>query len=421
MERRDFLKLASMAGLGVVAAGPLAGSAKAAEPYTGPLWIFVHAGGGWDPTSFCDPKGWTTTENDPERMNNYPASGILSAGNIRYAPVAANAAFFGAHYNQLLVINGIDTGTNSHDAGTRATWCGTLTEGRPALAALLAGVNGPTQPMAYISNGGYDFTASVVPVTRVPDTGTLARIAYPNRFYGDDENSPLYHTEGTIGKIATAREARHQARLAQQRLPALRQNMSTLYTSRLGQNELKQLIQYLPTDFSQNGLARQGQVAIAAYRAGICISANLETGGFDTHGDHDNQHFGSLTNLFDGVTEIVNFAQAAGVLDRTYIIMGSDFGRTPGYNEGNGKDHWNITSMMMMGPGITGNRVIGVTDERHGPISVDPVTLQESGGGIRITPAHIHKALRKLAGIDTSPVLQPFALTEAEEDLPLFG
>ena len=55
MERRDFLKLASMAGLGVVVAGPLAGRANAADPYTGLLYLFIHASGGWDPTSFCVP------------------------------------------------------------------------------------------------------------------------------------------------------------------------------------------------------------------------------------------------------------------------------------------------------------------------------------------------------------------------------
>jgi hypothetical protein len=418
MERRDFLKLASMAGLGVVAGGSLAGHAAAADPYTGPLWIFVHAGGGWDPTHFCDPKP-TASLNDPDRMTNY--TDVLPFGNLQVAPVGTNAEFFQKHYQRLMVINGIDTGTNSHDAGTRATWCGTLTEGRPALAALLAGAYAPTSPLAFISSGGYDYTGSVVPVTRVPDTGTLARIAYPNRINPGDENTQMFHTDTTVERIAAAREERHKSKLALQRLPRLRQSMSTLYTSRLGQNELKQLIQFLPEQFSNNGLARQGQVAIAAYRAGICVSANLSIGGFDTHGEHDQNHIPRLSEMFTGVDAIMTFAEAAGVADKVIIVMGSDFGRTPGYNMGNGKDHWNITSMMMMGPGIPGNRVIGKTDARHGPLTIDPNTLQESPSGIRITPAHIHKALRKLGGVDTSEVAAPFPLTEVEEDLPLFA
>ena len=43
------------------------------------------------------------------------------------------------------------------------------------------------------------------------------------------------------------------------------------------------------------------------------------------------------------------------------VVVASDFGRTR-YNGDGGKDHWPITSMMMMGAGISGGRVIGQTD-----------------------------------------------------------
>jgi uncharacterized protein (DUF1501 family) len=103
------------------------------------------------------------------------------------------------------------------------------------------------------------------------------------------------------------------------------------------------------------------------------------------------------------------------------LVVGSDFGRTPGYNDGRGKDHWNITSMMMLGANIPGDRVIGKTTERHSLINIDPATLQPTeNGGVRLTTGHIHKALRKLAGIDASPIVQRFPLAE-EEDLAIFG
>jgi hypothetical protein len=425
MERRDFLKLASMAGLGVVVAGPLAGRASAADPYTGKLFLFVHAGGGWDPTSFCDPKG-ANGLNDTDPMNtSYLATDIATAGAaqggvIRYAPVGGNGVFFEKWWNSLCVINGVDTGTNSHDAGTRTTWCGTLKEGKPSFGALVAAVYGATQPMAYISNGGYDYTANAVSITRVPDTGVLQAIAYPNQMFPGAEDSPLYHTEGTIERISAAREARYNAKLATQRLPKLREDMSTLYAARLGSNELKKLIDYLPAQFAQGQLERQAQVAIAAYKAGICVAANLSIGGFDTHGGHDAAHIPRLADIWTGVDFIMEYAATEGIAQQVVLVMGSDFGRTPGYNGGQGKDHWNITSMMMMGAGIPGNRVIGATDERHNPLNIDPATMQVSGGGVRITPGHVHKALRKLAGIDTAEVVQRYPLAE-EEDINFFG
>lgn len=56
MDRRDFLKLCGAAGLVVSTPALLPRRARAQdEPATGPFWVFVHASGGWDPTSLCDP------------------------------------------------------------------------------------------------------------------------------------------------------------------------------------------------------------------------------------------------------------------------------------------------------------------------------------------------------------------------------
>ena len=102
-------------------------------------------------------------------------------------------------------------------------------------------------------------------------------------------------------------------------------------------------------------------------------------------------------------------------------MIGSDFGRTPGYNMGDGKDHWSITSNLLMGKGIPGDTVIGKTNDRHNPLNIDPNTLAPvEGGGLRLKPGHVHRALRRLAGIDKSDLAIRFPIKEKEE-LPLFG
>ena len=64
--------MASWAGLSCVlpsVVDPLRGSAQpiSGSAYTGTYWIFMHAGGGWDPTHLCDPKGRANeNENDPK-------------------------------------------------------------------------------------------------------------------------------------------------------------------------------------------------------------------------------------------------------------------------------------------------------------------------------------------------------------------
>jgi hypothetical protein len=149
------------------------------------------------------------------------------------------------------------------------------------------------------------------------------------------------------------------------------------------------------------------------------VSANLSIGGFDTHSDHDNQHARSLTILLRGIDYLLNQAKGMGLDGKVVVVVGSDFGRTPYYNQGNGKDHWNVTSMMFAGPGIAGNRVIGATDDGFKPLTVNPSTLALDPAGVRIDTGSVHLALRKLAKIDAEAVVQRYPLKGSA--LPLFS
>ncbi len=417
MDRRDFLKIAGFAGLSVVTPrGLFAQSGGGGGPY----WVFVHAGGGWDPTSLCDPKGARSAEEE-DPMNHYLAGDIGTAGNIDYAPVAYNAEFFQKHYRRTLVINGVDTQTNSHDAGTRHTWSGKLGEGYPALAALIAGLQARERPMAFVSNGGYDVTGGLVAPTRTGNVGTINRIAFPNSTDGNPEGD-TFHSVNAQDAVTKAL-ARRQGFLEQSfDLPRARAAIGQLYTARTGQNEVKRLSEFLPAELAEGQIQRQAQIALAAFKAGISKSANLSIGGFDTHGNHDDQHFPRLAALMQGVDFLWDEAERQGVADELVVMVGSDFGRTPGYNDGNGKDHWSITSVLLMGKGVKGNRVVGTTDERHRPIAVDPATLRpDPDGGIRIEPKHIHRALRKLAGLDDDETANALFPLIGAEDLDLLG
>jgi hypothetical protein len=299
MNRREFFKLASLAGLTVIPnlsianPGGYAGPPALPAAYEGAFWIFVNAGGGWDPTLLCDPKGRASAEAiDP--VNMYLTDEILTAGNIEYAPIGYNDVFFQKYYQDLLIINGIDMQTNGHDSGSRNTWSGRLAEGYPSLPALIAANFGPELPMSYLSFGGYDATAGLVARTRAGNVNALGRIAYPERVDPNDADN-RFHSVKAEELIKQARTGRHDVQLAKALLPAENRAMSAMFTAATGANELKLLQQYLPAELAtDNEIRRQAQVALAAYRAGICISVNLNTGGFDTHGDHDNQHIARM-------------------------------------------------------------------------------------------------------------------------------
>src|SRR5690349_2320125 len=130
MDRRRFLKVAGIAGLSLMAPIAAREGRAGSNKYAGPFWIMVNAGGGWDPTMLCDPKGGTMG-NAMSVDQAYKPGTQGMAGNIQYAPISYSNngtliysadAFFQAHHGRLLVMNGVDTSTNNHDAGSRTTW-----------------------------------------------------------------------------------------------------------------------------------------------------------------------------------------------------------------------------------------------------------------------------------------------------------
>lgn len=401
MKRRDFIKLAGASGLALASPLPFAKQAHAQDSYTGNFVIFVGASGGWDPTSFCDPKGYLGAEPQASDMNaSFAAADIGQAGNIRYAPVTYYAQFVEQYYDRMLVLNGINARTNGHDSGRRHTGSGKLDEGFPAFGALLAAEYGQGLPMAFVTNGFYDDTAGTAPRTRVGNVNAFRRIADYNRINPDGDQ--LFHTEATMARIEEASRSRLAALQGVQKLPKLDKSIGTLHLARSSENILSRLLDILDQDNQPQGqIERQAQLAIAAYKAGACVSATLSMGGFDTHGNHDNNHLPRLDQLWQGVEYILQEAERQDVADKVIVVVGSDFGRTPRYNDGNGKDHWSVTSMVLMGPGISGNRTLGETDYEHRTIGVDPNTLQP-GGPMDIEPGHVHWELRKLLGIESS-------------------
>ncbi len=415
MDRRTFLELTGLAGVAMATTHPGLARAQSAGDYDGPLYLYVHCGGGWDPTSFCDPKG-ADAEDSPNPMNHYlrrdirrplNADGEPEMSKIRWAPFGENDAFFEQHWYRTLIINGLDTSTNNHEAGTRYAASGELAKGHPCFAAMVAAVHGPNLPLAFVTNGGYDATRGVVGRVRVGSLNAIQRIAYPNQL-GENER---FHSDATQIKIRQFHATRRSRQLNAAGLPRVAKAMARFGGTRGNENELSRLVQFLPDlDAFSTGLGRQGAVALAGYTAGLTVSANLTTGGFDTHGAHDETHAAALTGLTTGLNEIWEEVERRGLTEKVTIVVGSDFGRTPGYNEGMGKDHWPVTSMMLMGAGVAGNRVIGGSDRGHRPMPVDPVTLEPAETGLTLTPAHVHRALRALAGVDGSLFEQTFGI-----------
>jgi uncharacterized protein (DUF1501 family) len=440
MNRRTFLKSATAAGLSIgLPLGLGARTAKAAT-YDGPCFLFVHAGGGWDPRFLYDPTLEPTQHRlytQLAKVGSIPAATLpvdlarvgLPAGQGIETSLLSPEQFLTNHGDRLLVINGLDSQTNNHESGERTMQTGRLSEGYPALAGLIAAEYGASMPMAFLSAGGFDSTYGIAPVSRIDDLGSLLpRFGRPNDVSPDQAQTEHYHSSATMKRILKAQNAR-MARLQEaQHLPRLRASMQALQTARDTNGELGSLLVQDAMVSLPGGLGdleqmqRQAQLSLTAMAAGLSVCAKINLGGFDTHSDHDRSQSLQIWKLLGGLDFIASYAAQKNLSERLVIVVTSDFGRGPMYNNtgaAGGKDHWPVTSALLMGPGIAGGRVIGATDDAQLARKVNPKTLKLDNDGVVLSPGHIHQELRRLSGIAASSSIASYPLPEVA--IPLFG
>jgi hypothetical protein len=190
-----------------------------------------------------------------------------------------------------------------------------------------------------------------------------------------------------------------------------------LYAAQLNSKALGRVTPYIPSTIPKERLSQQAEIALASFKAGVCVSANLSIGQFDSHANNDTDQMKLIPEFLAGIAYVMRRAEELQIRDKLVVIIQSEMGRTPTYNKGNGKDHWSIGSIMFMGADIRGNRVIGATDEGQFSVPVVPGTLAcDKEAGIRVRPEHLHIALREFAGISDHGMAKQYPLVVPEKD-----
>jgi uncharacterized protein (DUF1501 family) len=419
--RRDFLKFCGMAGLGFACPGGLQSivraATKEAAPYEGPFYVVFNASGGWDTTYLMDPKG----VNEINRL--YAEGDILTRGRHKFAPTdkhktggMSNEEFFGEFGDELLTLNGLDYSVNNHSPGARYMATGKLDSmAYPTFAALVAACQGPTCPLSFLTFGNYSATGNLVAMSRVPYLPSLKKIANADAIEGS-VRSP-YHDDFALARIEQALREQRESRATQVLLPRQERAENMLYAAQVNSKAMQRITPYIPKDIPKDRLAQQAEIALASFKAGVCVSANLSIGQFDSHANNDKDQMKLLPEFLAGIAYLIRRAEELQIREKLVVVMQSEMGRTPNYNKGNGKDHWSIGSIMFLGPGIKGNRVVGATDEKQFHVPLNPQSLAtDKDKGIRVRPEHIHEALRQFAGIENHALSKKFPLGLTEKD-----
>ena len=402
--RRDFIKLCCQAGLGlslpIGAPTFLSGKTKEPDPYEGPYYVVFNASGGWDTTYLMDPKG----VNEINRL--YKEGDILTHGKHKFAPNAkqiekgmSNEDFYKTYGNDLLALNGMDYSINNHSPCKRYMATGKLDSlAYPTFAALVAACRGPETPLAFLTFGNYSSTGNLVPMARIPYLPSLNLVANADSIQGISRLP--YHSDFAQDLIEKALDEKANSPKKKPQLPRTEHSRSMLYAAQSSSKALKRVEPRISSEIGKKRLHRQSEIALSCFKAGVCVSANLSIGQFDSHANNDRDQMNLIPEFLDGIDYLMKRAEELKIRDKLVVVIQSEMGRTPHYNKGQGKDHWSIGSIMFMGNGITGNRVIGETDDGQFLTPIDPENLTlDKDKGIRVRPEHIHQALREHANV----------------------
>jgi hypothetical protein len=137
-------------------------------------------------------------------------------------------------------------------------------------------------------------------------------------------------------------------------------------------------------------------------------------GGWDTHYDNFTAVEARAAVLDQGYAALIKDLKAKGMLEKTLVVIGTEFGRSPGIvaEHNNGRDHHPACfTCVLAGAGVKGGTTYGKSDAGGYRPKDNPVTIQDFNATIGYALGLDH------AEVIHSPSGRPFRLGGADADL----
>ncbi len=101
-------------------------------------------------------------------------------------------------------------------------------------------------------------------------------------------------------------------------------------------------------------------------------------GNWDTHSDNFEGTPKKSAVLDQAMSTLLADLQAKGLLDKTLVVLGTEFGRTPRINDRDGRDHHNKAfTCLLAGAEIKGGQAYGKTDGRGAEVEDGAVSIPD--------------------------------------------
>lgn len=409
LSRRTMLRsVAASAAAATAGISPLVRAATGERKF-----IFFFAGGGWDVTSVFDPH----FDVDGVDMDALAEPGL--AGNIAYTTGADRpnvTRYFDRWAGRTCIVNGVNAHSVGHESATQIMLTGTSASSFPDWPALLAGKARGEYPLPHLVFGGPSYAGTYGSAVVRAGGGTLLDLLDASIVGASDRPAPVFQTPSD--SMIDAYVHQRVARFAAEREGAGRTRADSMLANLERDMELEgRRFEAGLADLGSTMLD-QGVKAAEMIRLGLsrCAMIGID-GGFDTHGNPSQaDNFDAWFAALDGLMEYLATTPGNStpyLIDEVVVVGMSEFGRTPKYNGGNGRDHWPFGSVFLAGSGIRGNQNVGATDDDLLSLPIDFETGLPAADGDIPGCENVGCALLKLGGIDPADALPDVQVLDA--------
>jgi uncharacterized protein (DUF1501 family) len=133
------------------------------------------------------------------------------------------------------------------------------------------------------------------------------------------------------------------------------------------------------SEFGQRCLLARRLVQTGVRFVEVSFNLNFINGtGWDTHNEGQrNQHL-LIQDLDQALATLVLDLEKHKLLDQTLIVVATEFGRPPEFDNGGGRGHWSKAfSIALAGGGLKTGQAVGVTDDLGRKIVETPISVPD--------------------------------------------
>jgi hypothetical protein len=133
----------------------------------------------------------------------------------------------------------------------------------------------------------------------------------------------------------------------------------------------------LRDQYGRNAAGQRMLLSRRLVEAGVRF-VTMHFGGWDFHNNITANTRAQLPQFDQGLAALIRDLESRGMLEKTLVMVSSEFGRTPKINGTAGRDHWpKVFSVMLAGGGIKKGFIYGKSDSTASEPDEDGLTVED--------------------------------------------